>query len=103
MDRFTNILQRFFLRGSLRPATRQGGTTHSIAFLGLDKNDRITKAHGPSLKVKRANVKERRLYHLSKYAKISGATIDASDSMMYFGVSAPSFPHVIFSFGTAPE
>lgn len=37
------------------------------------------------------------------FAKISGATIVASDSMMYFGVSTLSFPHVIFSFGTAPE
>jgi len=34
---------------------------------------------------------------------ISGATIDASDSMMWLGVSTPSFPHVIFSLGTAPE
>jgi len=36
-------------------------------------------------------------------AKISGATIVASDSMMYFGVFTPSLPQVIFSFGTAPE
>jgi hypothetical protein len=36
-------------------------------------------------------------------ANINGATIDASLSMMYLGVSIPSFPHVIFSFGTAPE
>jgi hypothetical protein len=27
----------------------------------------------------------------------------ASDSIMYFGVSTPSLPQVIFSFGTAPE
>ena len=31
------------------------------------------------------------------------ATIEASDSMMNFGVDASSFPHVIFSLGTAPE
>ena len=37
------------------------------------------------------------------FAKISGATIVASDSMMNRGVSALSFPHVIFSLGTAPE
>jgi hypothetical protein len=36
-------------------------------------------------------------------AKMSGATIVASDSMMNFGVSMFSFPHVIFSLGTAPE
>lgn len=39
----------------------------------------------------------------STYANTSGATIDASDSMMYFGVFSPSLPHVIFSLGTAPE
>jgi hypothetical protein len=34
---------------------------------------------------------------------MSGATIVASDSMMYFGVSTLSLPQVIFSLGTAPE
>ncbi len=29
--------------------------------------------------------------------------MDASLSMMYLGVSMPSLPQVIFSFGTAPE
>ena len=29
--------------------------------------------------------------------------MEASDSMMYFGVSLPSLPQVIFSFGTAPK
>src|SRR5262245_54271214 len=43
------------------------------------------------------------LYHPSTFAKINGATIVASDSITNFGVSAPSFPQVIFSFGTAPE
>jgi hypothetical protein len=42
-------------------------------------------------------------YQPNTYANINGATIDASDSMMNFGVSATSLPHVIFSFGTAPE
>ena len=36
-------------------------------------------------------------------AKMSGATIVASDSTMYLGVSCESLPHVIFSLGTAPE
>ena len=36
-------------------------------------------------------------------AKMSGATIVASDSIMNFGVSMFSFPQVIFSLGTAPE
>ena len=42
-------------------------------------------------------------YWSSSHAKMSGATIVASDSTMNFGVSMPSLPHVIFSFGTAPE
>ena len=29
--------------------------------------------------------------------------MEASDSMMCFGVSTPNFPQVIFSLGTAPE
>src|SRR5215472_891791 len=36
------------------------------------------------------------------YANISGATIEASDSMTNRGVAASSLPHVIFSLGTAP-
>jgi hypothetical protein len=39
----------------------------------------------------------------STYANMSGATIVASDSMTNLGVSMPNLPHVIFSFGTAPE
>jgi len=37
------------------------------------------------------------------FAKTSGATIVASDSITNRGVSTFSFPHVIFSLGTAPE
>ena len=42
-------------------------------------------------------------YHPSTFAKINGATMVASLSMTYFGVSFASLPQVIFSFGTAPE
>jgi hypothetical protein len=42
-------------------------------------------------------------YQPSTVANMSGATIDASDSITYFGVSILSFSHVIFSFGMAPE
>src|SRR3954454_13557870 len=42
-------------------------------------------------------------YQPRTVAKISGATIEASDSIRYFGVSMLSFSQVIFSFGTAPE
>lgn len=45
-----------------------------------------------------------RLVHTpSTSAKINGATMDASDSMINFGASTPSFPQVIFSLGVAPE
>jgi len=43
------------------------------------------------------------VYISSKYAKIRGATMVASLSIMNFGVLMSSFPQVIFSFGTAPE
>ena len=43
------------------------------------------------------------VYQPRTFAKISGATIVASDSIINFGVSTLSFPHVIFSLGTAPE
>jgi hypothetical protein len=43
------------------------------------------------------------LYQPRTYAKISGATMEASDSMMNLGVLSPSLPQVIFSLGTAPE
>lgn len=39
----------------------------------------------------------------STYAKMSGATMLASLSTMYRGVSGPSLPQVIFSLGSAPE
>lgn len=44
-----------------------------------------------------------KIHHPNKYANISGATIVASLSIIYFGVSIPNLPQVIFSFGTAPE
>jgi hypothetical protein len=43
------------------------------------------------------------LYQPKIQANISGATIVASDSIIYLGVSRDSLPQVIFSFGTAPE
>ena len=42
-------------------------------------------------------------YQPSRYAKISGATIVASDSITNLGVWISSLPQVIFSLGTAPE
>ena len=43
------------------------------------------------------------IHHPRTWAKINGATMVASDSMMNLGVFTPSLPQVIFSFGTAPE
>src|SRR4030095_9805324 len=37
------------------------------------------------------------------FAKTKGTTMVASDSITNLGVSTFSFPHVIFSLGTAPE
>lgn len=51
----------------------------------------------------RPNWREMNGYQPRTYAKTKGATMDASDSMMYFGVSIESFSHVIFSLGMAPE
>ena len=42
-------------------------------------------------------------YCPSNHAKINGATMVASDSMMNLGVSTASLPQVIFSLGMAPE
>jgi len=42
-------------------------------------------------------------YHPRTQANMRGATIVASDSIIYLGVSSDSLPQVIFSFGTAPE
>src|SRR6266496_461472 len=42
-------------------------------------------------------------YQPSTHANISGATIVASLSTIYFGVLISSLPQVIFSLGTAPE
>ena len=50
------------------------------------------------------NAPTRRGGHQPKtFAKTNGATIVASDSITNLGVSTFSFPHVIFSLGTAPE
>ena len=60
---------------------------------------------GPgALAVVGPNAIARQLGHQPKtFAKTKGATIVASDSITNRGVSTFSFPHVIFSFGTAPE
>ena len=44
-----------------------------------------------------------RVYQPRTFANTSGATMVASDSIINRGVVERSLPHVIFSFGTAPE
>jgi hypothetical protein len=46
---------------------------------------------------------ERERYQPKTDAKMSGATMVASDSIRNIGVSSSSLPHVIFSVGNAPE
>ena len=77
-------------RHSPYPAAVTGGSAPSLS-LTVPPEERSHRAVGVGV------------YESSTSANMSGATIDALLSMMYFGVSTPSLPHVIFSFGTAPE
>jgi len=67
--------------------------SRTCIFLSLELDLWIAENHTPC----------RMNYQPKIYANINGATIEASDSTMYFGVDASSLPHVIFSLGTAPE
>lgn len=59
---------------------------------------------GPHATPSKKRVRPRRATQFpNTQLKISGATIVASLSTMNFGVEPASLPHVIFSFGTAPE
>ena len=64
---------------------------------------RLSERMAPSFSAGNSKACNRQDYQPRTVAKISGATMDASDSMTNFGVLTPSFPQVIFSFGTAPE
>lgn len=56
----------------------------------------------PSPIVERVERIASRRYDSRMYEKISGATIEASDSITNRGVSMLNLPQVIFSLGTAP-
>lgn len=56
--------------------------------MSFKKNDRADGIYG---------------YIPKTYEKSRGATIEASDSIMYFLEVSSSLPQVIFSLGTAPE
>src|ERR671918_419209 len=62
-----------------------------------------TARQAPNAQCTRQNQSSWQNYQPRTLAKMSGATMVASDSIMYFGVSTLSLPQVIFSLGTAPE
>lgn len=79
-----NVFRMFMLR----LCSRQGGQVKSNYFARDAKKETRNRVRG---------------YQPRILANTSGATIVASDSIMNFGVSTLSLPHVIFSLGTAPE
>ena len=70
---------------------------------GIGKTSLAAAAAPPRAPLRQPKTQNPRRYAPSTHAKINGATIVASLSTIYFGVLACSLPHVIFSFGTAPE
>src|SRR5207244_11281935 len=90
-----NCLQNFVVADSIQePASRQAHKSRE------EQNAQPSNSYKTRSKNPRPEVSD---YQPSTFAKTSGATIVASDSMMYLGVSTLSLPHVIFSLGTAPE
>jgi hypothetical protein len=72
----------------------------------LRRQDDAMKTEAGIMKIKKSKklvAKPLNFYHNNIHAKISGATMVASLSTINFGVLMSNFPHVIFSFGTAPE
>ena len=94
LNRFADELHRLFARLADRHAAGKIGNVGSEGRVALLDDDDVFHVI-LCLSTQR--------YHPNTYANTSGATIEASDSMTCLGVSTPSFPHVIFSFGTAPE
>ena len=99
----TNEVIRQLQRGDCRIHQLTNGRGVRIVLCPLENGDR-----GGAKRIWRRSIHEGLrtkdiLYHPRILANIKGATMVASDSMIYFGVSIPSFPQVIFSFGTAPE
>ena len=93
-------------RPRLRPAMQLSGQpAPPQVVVGLPRRRGAVSLEHSQLKATAAGRVWRRGngYQPRTYEKISGATIVASDSTMNFGVLMPSLPHVIFSFGTAPE
>jgi|GEM_PF-5161033 len=84
--------------GYWRSRSRKQGGAEGEVLMYLAPTDDAADAE-----IERQNPTLRRNQSLRMYAKISGATMVASDWIMNFGVAGVSLPHVIFSFGTAPE
>ena len=94
--------------GKHKPMTYMVGVDHTGTCTNVEVLV-FREAKGSEVRTKRFNVQYegKTVFDPVRINKdivnISGATMDASDSMMYFGVSTPSLPQVIFSLGTAPE
>jgi hypothetical protein len=81
--------------------TRKGSTVFETAAFDHSATSPLGQRNSRAV----FNYTSRKLpnYHPRTYAKTSGATIEASDSITYLGVSMLSFSQVIFSLGMAPE
>src|SRR4029077_15758379 len=89
------IMGRNGARPSLGKQNDRGALGWAICFTSL--------AYSPELLSSDSWILSSFSYQPRIQAKIRGATIVASDSIIYFGVSRESLPQVIFSLGTAPE
>ena len=48
LDRVLDVLERFFLGGALRPATRQPGDRNAVPFIGLEERDLVPHCLPPT-------------------------------------------------------
>ncbi len=80
-----------------------GVTDHGLRLRVITSLTTMQKSIPMGLWRHRPWVKTKGYYIFNNHAKISGATIVASDSTMNLGVLISNLPQVIFSFGTAPE
>jgi hypothetical protein len=75
----------------------------SPGFRGRVESEERLRPVATPLRLRTGRGLSRDRHQSSRYAKISGATIVASDSITNIGVVMSSLPQVIFSVGTAPE
>ena len=93
-----------FWDGKPRPACRSSGS-NQVVICRCYVRGRAAKSR-PTISAtapKKMQASRGSGYQPKTLANTNGATMVASDSIMNFGVSTLSLPHVIFSLGTAPE